>query len=60
MYLNFQTKVQTSYQMYFNKKKFYHKINDCYQRIKLKAHFKDYTNKSKTEEDTFRKPTDKT
>ena len=46
--------------MYFNKKKFYHKINDCYQRIKLKAHFKDYTNKSKTEEDTFRKPTDKT
>ena len=47
-------------QKYFNKKKFYNKINDFYWRIKLKAHFKNQTSKPKTEQDIFRKPTDKT
>ena len=47
-------------QNYFNKTKFFNEINGFYQRIKLKAHFKDQTNKPKAEEDIFRKPTDKT
>ena len=47
-------------QKYFNKKKFFNEINAFYRRIKLKEHFKDKTNKSKTEEDIFRKPNDKT
>ena len=47
-------------QNYFNKTKFFNKINDFYQTIKPKAHFKDQTNKPKTEEDIFTKPTDKT
>ena len=47
-------------QKYFNKKNFYNKINGFYRRIRPKAHFQDQTNKLKTEEDIFRKPTDKT
>ena len=47
-------------QKYFNKKKCFNETNGFYRRIKLKAHFKDQTNKSKTGEDIFRKPTDKT
>ena len=31
-----------------------------YRRIKLKAHFKDQTNKPKTKEDVFRKTTNET
>ena len=44
----------------FNIKKFFNEINGFSRRIKLKAHFKDQTNKPKTGEDIFRKPTDKT
>ena len=44
----------------FNMKKFFNEINGFSRRIKLKAHFKDQTNKPKTGEDIFRKPTDKT
>ena len=47
-------------QNYFNKTRFFNEVNGFYRRIKLKAHFKDQTNKLKTEEDIFRKPTDKT
>ena len=47
-------------QKYFNKTNFFNKINGFYRRIKHKAHFKDQTNKTKTKEDIFRKPTDKT
>ena len=47
-------------QKYFNKTKFLNEIDGFYQRIKLKAHLKNQTNKPKTEEDIFRKPTDKT
>ena len=35
-------------------------MNGFYQKTKLKAHFKDQTNKPKTEENIFRKPTNKT
>ena len=44
----------------YYKTKFFNEINGFYRRIKLKAHFKDQTNKPKTEEDISRKPTDKT
>ena len=37
-------------QKYFNKTKFLNEINGFYRRIKLKAHFKDQTNKPRTEE----------
>ena len=47
-------------QKYFNKTKFFNEINGFYRRIKLKAHFKDQTNKPKTEEDILNKLTDKT
>ena len=47
-------------QNYFNKTRFFNEVNGFYRRIKLKAHFKDQTNKLKTEEEIFRKPTDKT
>ena len=47
-------------QKYFNKTKFFNEINGFYRRIKLKAHFKDQTNRPKTEKNIFRKPTDKT
>ena len=40
--------------------KFFNEINLFNRRIKTKANFKDQTNKPKTEEDIFRKPTDKT
>ena len=43
-------------QKYFNKTKFFNEINVFYRRIKLK----DQKIKPKTEEDIFRKPTDKT
>ena len=46
-------------QQYFKKTNF-NEINGFYRRIKLKAHFKEQTNNTKTEEDIFRKPTDKT
>ena len=32
-------------QKYFNKNRFYKTVNVFYQRIKLKTHFKDQTNK---------------
>ena len=47
-------------QKYFKKNRLYNEINGFYWRIKLKAHFTDHKNKPKTEEDVFRKPTDKT
>ena len=49
-------------QKYFKETKFFNKskINGFYRRMKLNAHFNNQANKSKTEEDMFRKPTDKT
>ena len=47
-------------QKYFNKTKFCNEINGFYRRIKLKAHFKDQTNRAIIKEYMFRKPTDKT
>ena len=60
--IGFQSKHNLNFlpwQKYFNKKKCCNKINYFYQRIKHKANFKDKTSKPKTEEDRFRKPTDK-
>ena len=47
-------------QNYFNKTRFVSETNGFHGRIKLKAHFKDQINKRKTEQNIFRKQTDKT